>query len=55
MTKLLASVLAGLLALQTGLPALGLDVQYAAPAALVVGVAVAVISNYLGRTPGGAA
>ena len=50
MTRILGSVLAGLLALQTGLPSLGLEAPLVNVAALVVGVAVAAITFYL-RAP----
>ena len=45
--KILGSVLAGLLALQAGLPSLGLDQPMSNVAALVVGVAVASLAFYL--------
>lgn len=47
MTKILGSVLAGLVAFNAGLPALGLPLQITAPLALATGVAIAAITFYL--------
>lgn len=49
MTKILGAILAGLLALQTGLPSLGLEQPWINLASVGVGVLIASLSFYLGR------
>ena len=51
MSKLLGTILAGLLALQAGLPSVGLEPPYLNAAALGVGVLVAALTFYLRSAP----